>query len=127
MKADEQATLKEIQLYSWTILLIMTGTGWFLTKDQLVAGAIVTGGLIANISFWLLKKDLTRLLQGELAAVKARFFIKYYVRLAVITIILFLIVRYGAVHIMGLLTGLSTVFISIAAVAVLKTRKGSNI
>ena len=127
MKADEQATLKEIQLYSWTILLIMTGTSWFLTKDQLVAGAIVIGGLIANISFWLLKKDLTRLLQGELAVVKARFFIKYYVRLAVITIILFLIVRYGAVHIMGLLTGLSTVFISIAAVAVLKTRKGSNI
>jgi len=127
MKADEQATLKEIQLYSWTILLIMTGTAWFLTKDQLVAGSIVTGGLIANISFWLLKKDLTRLLQGELAAVKARFFIKYYVRLAFITIILFLIVRYGTVHIMGLLTGLSTVFISIAAVAVLKTRKGSNI
>ena len=127
MKADEQATLKEIQLYSWTILLIMTGTSWFLTKDQLVAGAIVIGGLIANISFWLLKKDLTRLLQGELAVVKARFFIKYYVRLAVITIILFLIVRYGAVHIMGLLTGLSTVFISIAAVAVLNTRKGSNI
>ena len=127
MKADEQATLKEIQLYSWTILLIMTGTGWFLTEDHLVAGAIVIGGLIANISFWLLKKDLTRLLQGELAAVKARFFIKYYARLAVITIILFLIVRYGAVHIMGLLAGLSTVFISIATVAVLKTRKGSNI
>ena len=127
MKADEQATLKEIQLYSWTILLVMTVTGWILIKDQLWAGSIAVGGLIANISFWMLKKDLTRLMQGELASVKARFFIKYYVRLAVLTIILFLIIRYGAVHILGLLAGLSTVFISIVTVAALKTRKGSNI
>jgi hypothetical protein len=127
MRVDERLTLKKIQLYSWVILLIMTGSGWFFAEGNLIAGSIIIGGIVANISFWLLEKDLSRLLQGELAAVKARFFIKYYARLAVVAVVLFLIIRYRAVDIMGLLAGLSTVFISIAVVAVLNSRKGSNI
>jgi len=127
MKADERVPLTKIQLYSWMILFVMTGAGWFFGEGPQLAGSIMTGGLVANISFWLLKKDLTRLLQGELAAVKARFFIKYYARLAVIAVILFMVIRYRNVNLVGLLAGLSTVFISIATVAVLNTRKGSNI
>jgi hypothetical protein len=63
------------------------------------------------------------LLKGELAAVKVRFFIKYYARLALIAVVLFLVIRHGAVHVIGLLVGLSTVFISIAAVALDSVRK----
>ena len=126
MKVDERVTLKKVQLYSWAGLLVMIATGWLLSKDLHVAGSIAIGGLIANISFWLLKRDLTSLLKGELAAVKARFFIKYYARLAVLAVTLFVIIRYGTVHIIGLLAGLSTVFISILAVAVSKARTGSS-
>ena len=125
MKADEQVSLKKIQLYSWLILILMAGTGWLFTEKPLLAGSMIIGGLIANISFWLIKRDLTRLLQGELAAVKAKFFIKYYARMAVIAGILFVIIKYRTVNVIGLLAGLSTIFISIAVVAVL--RKGSNI
>jgi hypothetical protein len=82
--------------------------------------------VVANLSFWLLKRDLTGLLRGELAAVKPRFFIKYYARLAVITVMLFLVIKYNAVQVIGLLVGLSTVFISIALVAIDNLRKELN-
>ena len=125
MKADEQVSLKKIQLYSWVIMLIMTGAAWLFAEGPRLASSMMIGGLIANVSFWLLKRDINRLLQGELAAVKARFFIKYYARMAVVAGILFVIIRYRTVSVIGLFAGLSTIFISITLVAIL--RKGSNI
>ena len=127
MKTDTRVSLKKIQLYSWVILLVMTCTGWLFAEGPLMAVSIMIGGLVANISFWLLERDLTRLLQGELTAVKASFFVKYYARLAAITVIIFLLIKFSTVNIVGLLTGLSTIFISIATVAALGSRKGSNI
>jgi hypothetical protein len=103
----------------------MTAISWFFL-DVLFVRSLLIGGLLANVSFCLLQRDLSRLLQGDLTAVKARFFIKYYARLAVVTTILFLVIKFGAVHLIGLLVGLSTVFVSIAAVAINSARKELN-
>ena len=126
MAINEQKTLRTVLLFSWVLLGIMTVIGW-LVLDVLFVRSLLVGGLVANVSFWLLQRDLSRLLQGDLTAVKARFFIKYYARLAVIAVILFLVIKFGAVHLIGLLVGLSTVFVSIAAVAINSARKELNI
>ncbi|MCK4839850.1 MAG: ATP synthase subunit I [Desulfobulbaceae bacterium] len=126
MGIDEQKPLRMVLILSWALLGIMIALSWFVF-DGRIACSLLVGGVLANLSFWLMKRDLTRLLQGELAAVKSRFFIKYYARLAVITVILFLVIRSGAVHLIGLLVGLSTVFISIAVVAIDSARKELNI
>ena len=126
MGLNEQKPLRTVLIFSWVLLGIMTLIGW-LVFDVLFVRSLLVGGLVANVSFWLLQRDLTRLLQGELTAVKPRFFIKYYARLAVVTIILFLVIKFGAVHLIGLLVGLSTVFVSIAAVAINSARKEINI
>lgn len=125
MDNNEHKPLGTVLMFSWILLGIMLVTGW-LAAGALMAKSLLIGGLLANTSFWLMKRDLTRLLQGELAAVKARFFIKYYVRLAIIAVILFLVIRSGAVHLIGLLVGLSTIFISIAVVAIANARKELN-
>lgn len=125
MNVNEQKPLGTVLLFSWILLGVMLATGWFLA-GALMTKSLLIGGLLANTSFWLMQRDLTRLLQGELAAVKARFFIKYYLRLAVIAVILFLVIRSGAVHLIGLLVGLSTIFISIAVVAIDNARKELN-
>lgn len=122
----EQRPLRMVLIYSWILLAVMSVTGWFF-YDLLMARSLLVGGVLANTSFWFMKRDLTRLLRGDLAAVKARFFIKYYARLAVITVVLFWVVRQGTVHIIGLLVGLSTVFISIAVVAISSAGKELNI
>jgi hypothetical protein len=125
MAETEPDQLRMVQLFSWVVLGILLGlAGVFF--GPLMVRAVLVGGLLANLSFWLLKRDLSRLLQGELVAVKPRFFIKYYARLVLITVILFLVIRYNVVHVIGLLAGLSTVFVSIAVVAIDSARKEIN-
>lgn len=116
MTKDEALPLRRIQLWNWVLLVVMAGSAaaWFGTS---VARGVLVGGVLANSSFWLLKRDLSRLLEGELAAVKVRFFVKYYARLSLLAVLLFIMVKYGSLNIPGLLAGLSVVFLSIAGVA----------
>ncbi len=107
-----QISLNKIRLYNWLLLIVLSLAGW-LTFSAAMAQAILVGSLISCVSFELTKKDLTRLMQGPLQAVKGLFLIKYYARLSLIAVILFCAVKYGALNIGGLLVGLSTVLISI--------------
>lgn len=102
---------------SWMLLALLAG-GAVLLFDVAIAGSVLVGGVLANVSFWLLRRDLLGVLAGDLAAVKARFFIKYYARFSLLALLLFLLVKYGSLNIPALLVGLSVVFLSIAGVAV---------
>ena len=105
-------SLNKVRLYDWLLLVVMSLAGWLAFSTE-IAQAIFVGSLIACVSFELMKRDLTRLMQGPLTAVKGRFLIKYYARLSVLVAILFCTVKYGALNIGGLLAGLSTVLFSI--------------
>ena len=107
---------------NWLLLAAMTGAGGFFVSPYFAKGLFI-GGLLANISFILLKKDITRVLSGPLNAAKGRFFIKYYIRLTVLALILFFLVKYSAVHLVGLVVGLSTVVISIGITVAGAARK----
>jgi hypothetical protein len=107
---------------NWLLLAGMTATGGLFVTPHFGAGVLI-GGLLANTSFILLKKDITGILSGPLNAAKGRFFIKYYIRLTVLALILFFLVRYKAVHLVGLLLGLSTVVISIGIMVAGAARK----
>jgi len=107
-------SLRRVQRINWLALGILTGAAWFWSS-WLVARSVLVGGVLANVSFLLLQRDLLRLFGGDLAAVKARFFMRYYLRLAVVAVILFLLVYSRQVHVVGLLIGLSTVFLGIGA------------
>ncbi|MFC1844469.1 ATP synthase subunit I [Thermodesulfobacteriota bacterium] len=109
---DEYFSLHKMGRLNWLLLLVMTAASGLFISPYFAKGLFI-GGLIANISFILLKKDITRVLSGPLNAAKGRFLIKYYVRLTVLAVILFFLVRYRSVHLVGLLVGLSTVVISI--------------
>jgi len=108
----EYFSLSKMGKMNWLLLLVMTAAGWLIFSPHFAKGLFL-GGLIANISFSLLRKDLTRALSGPLQSAKVRFLFKYYIRLTVLALILFFLIRYRSVHIIGLLVGLSTVVISI--------------
>ncbi len=107
--------LAKLQIINWVLLIFMTLASWSIITPYFAKGVLV-GGILANTSFIFLKKDLVRILAGPLHSAKARFFLKYYVRLAVLALILFMLVRYQIVHVVGLVTGLSTVVLSIGFV-----------
>ena len=110
--SDEYFPLDKLGRMNWLLLLGMTAAGGLFLSPSFAIGLFI-GGLIANISFILLKKDITRVLAGPLNAAKGRFLIKYYIRLTVLALILFFLVRYTSIHLVGLLVGLSTVVLSI--------------
>ncbi|MEW6595407.1 MAG: ATP synthase subunit I [Thermodesulfobacteriota bacterium] len=105
-------SLRLVQAVNWLALAGLTVAAW-LGFSGFVAGSVLVGGVIANASFFMLQRDLTRLLGGNLTAAKARFFMRYYVRLGFVVVILFLLVYFRQVHVVGLLIGLSTVLLGI--------------
>lgn len=113
--------LARVQAVTWLLVIVMPLAAG-LTFSWSIAWATLVGALIANLSFILLKNDLTKVMRGPLQAVKLQFFIKYYLRLSALAIVLYFLVRHGHIHVFGLLVGLSTVVFGIVAAAVGQAR-----
>lgn len=112
---NQDFPLAKVQLFNWLLLAVLTGAAALAYSLKCAEGLLV-GGLIANVSFLLLKNDLMKIFQGPVQAVKVRFFIKYYFRLSALAVLLYFLVRYGQLHVFGMLAGLSTVVLSICLV-----------
>lgn len=123
MGRQDEFSLTRVQVANWLLLVAMPLAAG-LTFSWAMAAAILIGALIANLSFMLLKNDLTKVMQGPLQAVRVRFFIKYYLRLSALAILLYFLVRYGHVHVLGLLVGLSTV---VAGIVIAAASQAKNI
>jgi hypothetical protein len=111
-KEDNEFPLIYVQGLNLLLMVAMTAVSWAIVTPYFAKGVLV-GGLLANVSFMFLKNDLTRILAGPLHSAKARFFIKYYARFSLLALILFFLIRYHLVHVVGLIVGLSTVVLSI--------------
>lgn len=121
LRNGKDISLIKMQGLNWLLLAIMTMAAWFAGFAYIAKGIFV-GGLIANISFSLLKRDLTKVIAGPVKVTKALFFIKYYARFTMLALIIYYLVRYPAVHLGGLLIGLSTVVLSIVITAAAAAR-----
>ena len=110
--------LHRVEIANWIVAIFLTLIA-ALTYPQLIAKSVLIGGILANVSFLFMKKDLIHFLQGKLLhsgrekLAKLQFYLKYYGRLAALAAILYLLVRSETVHPLGLLAGLSTVTLSI--------------
>ncbi|MEA2083356.1 MAG: ATP synthase subunit I [Thermodesulfobacteriota bacterium] len=111
-----------MQKLSWILLLIMTVAGW-LTFSPLIAKSIFVGGLISNICFKWLEKDLTGLFNGSAKPAKIKFIFRYYLRFAIVVAVLCCIIKFQMVHTVGLVLGLSTVIIGIGITAIAEAKK----
>jgi len=109
-------SLAGLQGIIWLLALVLPLAAG-LAFSWTVAWAVFVGAVLANLSFILLKNDLSKIMQGPVGAVKVRFFIKYYVRLSALALVLYVLVRYGRIHVLGLLVGLSTVVLGIVIAA----------
>ncbi len=110
--------LRRVEILNWVLAALLTLIAAF-TTPYFIAKSVFIGGLLANISYLFLKRDLKNFLQGKLLLsgqermAKVQFYFKYYVRLGVLAIILYILVRRGVAHPLGLLVGLSVIVLSI--------------
>ena len=127
----ENIVLYSILQVSLLMLAVFVAGGWFLV-DWSFALSIVAGGILANGSFFLLKRDIEQVIgrvsaaggsfKGVKSMEKVRFFVKFYARLIVLGLLLFVLATKVHIDMIGLVIGLSTVMLSVVVVVLSKGR-----
>jgi hypothetical protein len=131
--SDELVSLRKVQVLSWVCLVVLCGGAW-LFFSWAIAWSVAVGGLLSIVSFMLTHKDVAHFMksldspeeeEGEekaqkkaLKVGKARYIIKFWLRLAIIGLVLLILIKSGKVNIFGLLVGLSTVVFTITLTTV---------
>lgn len=120
-------SLKQVQALSFGFLLALTGGSWLIMSWPF-AQSVLVGGVIAIASFFSGHRDISSFLKtfepppekgegeekGEKKGFgKSRYIVKFWLRLALIGIVLLLFIKSGQANVIGLLLGLSTVVFAI--------------
>ncbi len=121
--------LRSVQYFNWLLLLVLSGVSWYFYGWPL-AQSILIGGLLANVSFFLLRRDIKEFMANfsqagmNGAAVKkfekVKFFLKFYGRLAALAAIMCLLITQVTIDVIGLVIGLSTIMFSVIVVVLSK-------
>lgn len=122
--AEDLLTLRKMQVISWICLALLT-LGSALLVSLAFAWAVLVGGVISIGSFWISHRDVMRMIDSvtALPAIEAReaqarqgqkgYLVKFWIRLAIIGVVLLALIKSQAVNIFGLILGLSTVVLTI--------------
>ncbi len=126
--ADDVLSLQKIQNACWIVLAGLT-LGSFFVISVSFAWSVLAGGVISNMSFFVSQKDIKGFVESITSSsepddrkVKAKqgqkgYLLKFWLRIAIIGIVLLFFIKSGVVNIFGLILGLSTVVLAITFVA----------
>jgi hypothetical protein len=123
MLLKDEALLKRIEQINYVLLVLLT-SGSFAFSSRKFAFGVLIGGALAIANFYLMKRSLQRALDPQRKG-KTRFLylLKYYLRFAVLGIVIALLLIRGWVSPFGILLGLSIIVIGIALVGLDEARK----
>ena len=128
---DWEKVVKQLRAQNWIILMILGSTSFFLMSSTFTLG-IILGGLIIIANFNVLQHTIRCAFppDGVMKNNKLAIMAKYYFRLAILGIIIYMLITNGWVNPIGLAIGLSIVVFSIINLgirAVWKTSSGEAI
>lgn len=109
---------RRLEITNW-ILLAALLMGSLLVYSSRFSLGILCGGLISVINFHWLYRNLLSVFDKSLSRVKAALLVRFYVRLVVTAVILFLVISGDHVDVIGLVVGLSTVVVNIILTTIL--------
>jgi len=124
---DWAKTFKILKALNWTILLVLSLISYFLMGNCFTTGVIL-GGFLIIANFTVFQHIITAAFgtKGISRAAKKAIIAKYYLRLAVLGILIYLLVGKKWVDPVGLAVGLSVVVISIVMLGVHMVWKKSS-
>jgi uncharacterized membrane protein len=102
------------------VLLVVLTVGGYLLQGWIVARSLLIGGLLLNGSFWLMQKDVRRLLRrvseiGDDAGIRIeqiRFRLRSLARLVVVGLVIFALASRMPINAIGFIAGAATVMVS---------------
>ncbi|WP_163337049.1 ATP synthase subunit I [Desulfopila sp. IMCC35008] len=123
----EPVSLHRMQVVSWVYLAVLTVLTLFVSSWNM-AWSVFAGGVISIASFRLSKKGLTKFLDSLPDArenpeqvgsswSQSGYLLKFWIRIAIIGVILLLLIRSGWANTFGLVLGLSTIVFAVTFTA----------
>jgi hypothetical protein len=134
MRRKTKINLPEIiQYFSLIFTVVFMIGGWYLQNVQF-ALSIFLGGLLANGSYWMLKRDTENILKKIVDSgsenvrtvqriERIRFIFKFYAKLVVLGLLLYAASMNMQLNMIGVALGLSTVMLSVFVVVLGGGRK----
>lgn len=122
--------LRMVQQFNLVIIAVFTVGSWYII-DWNLAQSVLIGGVLASISFFLLKRDAEQLIDqvadaGQAMSLKglarSSFILKFNGRLVVLGLLLYVLTTKININIIGLVIGLSTVMLSVIIVVLTRGR-----
>jgi hypothetical protein len=113
---------KRLEITNWVILAVLV-VGSSLFGTFRFSLGILCGGLISVINFHWLYHNLLGVFANHLARAKTAIMIRYYIRLVVTALVLFWVISGEHVDVIGLVIGLSVVFMNIVLTTILVLSK----
>ena len=121
--------LRSVQRFNWLLLAVLIAGSWYMfSRTQ--AQSVLIGGLLASVSFFMLRRDIDLFMTNFSQAgmnwravkklEKIKFFLKFYGRLTALAFVLFLLVTWVSIDVIGLVIGLSTIMLSVIIVVLSK-------
>lgn len=122
-------SLRKMQVVSWLYVAVLSIGSWVFFSWT-VAWSIFAGGVIAILSFWVSQRDLTGFLDSLVASpdlnegeAKARFgksgfLLRFWIRIAIIGVVVLLLIKNSSIDAFGLILGLSTIVFTVTFTAV---------
>lgn len=115
-----------LEITNWLVLGVCLIISALLLSASFTYG-ILLGGFISIVNFHWLDRDLRRIFSNLSGKAKSALLLKYYLRLAVTAVVLYILISQSLVDIIGLLVGLSVVVMNIILTAVLVFSKKNRV
>jgi ATP synthase I chain len=124
---DWARTFKILKTLNWVVLLLLSSASFFFMGNAFTTGVIM-GGFLIIANFNLLQRTITRAFSpnGAFGANKGTVVGKYYLRMAVLGLLIYLLISQSWINPVGLAVGLSVVVISIVTLGLLLAWKKSS-
>lgn len=115
---------RRIEIFNWIILAIVFILSLIFSPIKFSLGVLL-GGFISIVNFYWMDRSLRNAFEKNTGNVKGLIIGKYFLRLALTAIVLYFLIAYETVNIIGLLIGLSIVIINIVAVVITNLSKNN--
>lgn len=111
IEEEKGSRLTSIERYNILVLLVLS-LGSLIFKSLAITLGVFLGGIIIVLNFWLMRRIIERGLLGQSKG-KPIFVLSYFVKFSVLAAIIFILITSQIINTLGLVVGLSTVFISV--------------
>jgi len=120
--SEKDPLQRRLEITNWIILAVLViGSSLFGTLRFSLG--ILCGGLISVVNFHGLYRNLLSVFTNHLTRAKGALMIRYYIRMALTAVVLYWLISGRHVDVIGLVIGLSVVFMNIVLTAVLVLSK----